>query len=319
MSWQRELDELRAARAHGARDGRRRQGAAPARGRPAHRARAHRAAGRRRQLPRGRRHRRQGRVRRRRQPEDAHARQLRHGPGQHRRPAGGRAGRRLHGARRLGRRHHPHEADPGRAHGQRAAAADHPHHRGLGRRRLGQDHRDHGARQPAGPARHLPVRLPVPRRQPRHRAGRRAGPRLGRRPRRRAAGGQPLLGHDQVHLGHVRGRARRWWRGIGQNLEQAGAGRLGGAVPGRRRRPCGRHRGGGVRVRPPLPVLPAVLGLQRGAARPSAAIRADRREEMLFSRHPARPAQGLQDAARSSTPSSTRARSSRWARCSAGR
>ena len=35
-------------------------------------------------------------------------------------------------------------------------------------------------------------------------------------------------------------------------------------------------------------------------------------------RHPARPAQGLQDARRSSTLSSTRARSSRWARCSGG-
>ena len=47
--------------------------------------------------------------------------------------------------------------------------------------------------------------LPVPGRQPRHRAGRGAGARLGGRPRRGAAGGQPLLGHDQGDLGHVRG------------------------------------------------------------------------------------------------------------------
>ena len=44
MTWQPELDELRSARAHGARDGRARQGPAPARRRPAHGARAHRPA-----------------------------------------------------------------------------------------------------------------------------------------------------------------------------------------------------------------------------------------------------------------------------------
>ena len=60
---------------------------------------------------------------------------------------------------------------------------------------------------------------------------------------------------------------------IGQDLEQAGARRLGGAVPGRRRRPRRRHRGGSLPVRAPLPVLPAVLGLRRAGRAASAPIR----------------------------------------------
>ena len=74
------------------------------------------------------------------------------GRAQDRRPACRGDRRRLHGARRLGRRH-----DQGKGHLHRALrqpvsrAAD-PHDRGLGRRRLGQDHRDHRPRQRAGRA-----------------------------------------------------------------------------------------------------------------------------------------------------------------------
>ena len=172
-----------------------------------------------------------------------------------------------------------------------------------------------GARQPAGPARHLPVRLPVSRRQPGHRAGGGAGARLGGGARRGAAGGQPLLGHDQVHLGHVRGRAA----GGGAHRpgpRQAGARRLGGAVPGRRRRPRGRDGGGGVRMRAPLPVLPAVLGLQRAGARASASIRPTGARRCCSRSSRATAARSTR-CGRSSRRWSTRARSSRWARCSA--
>ena len=41
--------------------------------------------------------------------------------------------------------------------------------------------------------------------------------------------------------------------------QQAGVGRLGGAVPGRRRRPRGGDRGGGVPMRAPFPVVSALL------------------------------------------------------------
>ena len=139
------------------------------------------------------------------------------------------------------------------------------------------------------------VRLPVPRRQPRHRAGGGAGARLGGGPRRGAAGGQPLLDHDQDHVGHVRGGAA----GGGARRpepQQAGAGRLGGAVPGRRRRPRGGDRGGGVPMRAPLPVVSALLGPQRaGAGRAHRSRRPARGEAVLGD--PARPPQGLQDAA----------------------
>jgi len=52
--------------------------------------------------------------------------------------------RRLHGARRLSRRHHQGKGHLHRALCQPVSRAADPHDRGLGRRRLGQDHRDHG-------------------------------------------------------------------------------------------------------------------------------------------------------------------------------
>ena len=79
--------------------------------------------------------------------------QLRDGPRPDRRPAGRRGRRRFHRARRLGRRD---DHAKSRLHGRADARTSlrvpiDPHHRRLGRRRLGQDDRDHRPRQPAGP------------------------------------------------------------------------------------------------------------------------------------------------------------------------
>ena len=52
---------------------------------------------------------------------------------------------------------------------------------------------------------------------------------------------------------------------LGQDLDQAGARRRRDPDPRRRRRSCRRHRGGGVRLRPALPVLSAVVGLRAAA------------------------------------------------------
>ena len=283
MTWQPELDELRArermAREMGGAD----KVEAPARRRPAHGARAHRPAGRPGQLPRDRRHRRQGRVRRRQQADQADAGQLRHGPRQDRRPAGGGARRRLHGARRLGRRHHPGEADPGRAHGQRAARC----RSSASSRARAAAARSRPSRPPGAPTCRAGVgiaaRSTSTRRQHGHRAGGRAGPGLGGRPRRGAAGGQPLLGDDEGHLGACSSPARRWWRALGQKLDkqelggweiQCAAGAVDHAVDTEEE---------AFALRAPLPVLSALVGL-RACRRAGRAHRrsADRREEMLF-------------------------------------
>ena len=80
---------------------------------------------------------------------------------------------------------------------ERVAPADRAHHRGLGRRRLGQDHRDDGRVQPARRHRHPHAATSIMTDNLAHGAGGGAGAGLGRRARRGAAGGQPLLGDDQ--------------------------------------------------------------------------------------------------------------------------
>ena len=133
-----------------------------------------------------------------------HAGQLRVRPRPHRRPAGGGGRRRLHRARRLGRCVDRQQAADGRRHGDRVPPADRAHHRRLGRRRLGQDHRDHGRVQPARRHRHH-ARLLAHDRQPGRGAGGRARawarwPGWARRGWRR-----PLLGDDAA-IGDVRRR-----------------------------------------------------------------------------------------------------------------
>ena len=74
----------------------------------------------------------------------------------------------------------------------------------------------------------------------------------------------------------------------------------------------------GVRLRPPLPVLPALVGLRRAAAR-SAHRRSGAARGVAVRRHPARHPQGLPHPRRSSRRWSTRAASSRWASSTAAR
>ena len=100
----------------------------------------------------------------------------------------------------------------------------------------------------------------------------------------------------KIDLGDVRRRAAGG-RAHRPEARQAGARRLGDPVPGRRRRPCGRHRGGGVRS---ARAASCPTCRPRSTASPPRGERddpADRREETLFSVDPARPPQGLQDAA----------------------
>ena len=103
-----------------------------------------------RQLPRDRRDFRGRRIQRERRTHQSDAGELRVRPRQDRRPAGGRGRRRFHGARRFGRCVDLGEAADGRGDGARLPAADHPRHRRLRRRRLGEDHRDQGRGQSAG-------------------------------------------------------------------------------------------------------------------------------------------------------------------------
>ena len=91
---------------------------------------------------------------------------------------------------------------------------------------------------------------------------------------------------------------------LGQELDKQ---ELGGAeiqTRSRRRRQRRRHRGGGLRLRAALPVLPAVVGL-RAAAGAALRRRPGARRRIADERGAARPAQGLQDAARSSRRWST--------------
>ena len=72
------------------------------------------------------------------------------GRGADRRPARRGRRRRLHRARRLGRRHDSRSRASSSSDGQRVSRAARAHDRGLGRRRLGEDDRDHRPRQRAG-------------------------------------------------------------------------------------------------------------------------------------------------------------------------
>ena len=241
MSWQPEMDELRRRQAlASAWAGR--QGQAPARRRPADGARAHRPAARPGLVPRDRQHRRQGRVRRQERPGRPHAGQLRDRPRHDRRPAGRGDGRRLHGARRLGRRHDQGEGPLHRALRQPVPHADHPADRRLGRRRLGQDHRDHRPRQRAGRARLGMVvqnmgTVPV--------VGLGLGSVAG--PGRGAAGGVALLGDGEGDVGDVRRRPAGGEAAEPASCTKGGTGRLGDPAARRRRRRGGRQRGGGLR------------------------------------------------------------------------
>ena len=257
----------RTARAHraGEGDGRRRPRRPPAPGRPAHRPRAHRPHAGRRQLPRDRRHRRQGHVRRG-QPRDhrVHAGQLRVRPRHRRRPPGGGRRRRLHAARRLGGCLDQGQAEDVGADRGRVPHADHPADRRLRRRRLGEDDRDHRARQPAGRA--VGDHLVRPGGEQHGRgAGGGAGPGVGGGPGRGAAGGQPLLGDGEGDVGGVR-RRPAGGGAAGRAAHQAGTRRLGGAACLRRGGPRGGHRGRGVRRRAAVPVVSARLDLGRAAA-----------------------------------------------------
>ena len=108
-------------------------------------------------------------------------------------------------------------------------------------------------------------------------------PRLRCRARCRAGRRQPLFHHDEIDLGHVRRRAACG----GQDRRQAEPGqgqarRLGDPVRGRRHRRCRGHRGRSVRTGAALPVLPAVVRATACRRAGRATIRADRREERLF-------------------------------------
>ena len=163
--WQRELDELELRQRHAKAMGGADKVRAPARRRPPDHSRAYRPAGRPRVAARDRIGRRCRGLRRAAEPPVADAVQSHLGPRHDRRPAGDRVGRRLYRARRLGRCDHPREDRDRRAHGQRAAAPHHPHCRRLGRRRIGEDDRDDGPRQPAGRPRRLVHALQVHDRQ----------------------------------------------------------------------------------------------------------------------------------------------------------
>ena len=194
----------------------------------------------------------------------------------------------------------------------RVPPADHPHHRGLGRRRLGQDHRDQRARQPARRHRRH-ARLLLHDRQP------------GARCRWSALGLGSVAGLGAARLAashysvmtkttrRCSSPARRWWRGWARRSSKQELGGWEIQTPRRRHRPRGRHRGGGLRLRAPLPVLPAVVGpraCRRGAAATTTRERAD---EMLLERRSRATAARSTRCGRSSRRWSTRARSSRWA------
>ena len=220
----------RAPAPRGVRGGARRPGArgATARRRATHHPRACRAPGRRRKLPRAGQDRRARHLRRQERARNAHAVQLHLRPGPGRRPSGGHRRRRLHRARRLGRRDDQGQAQHVRADGPRAAPAADPSGGGLGRRRLGEDHRDHRPRQRSGRRRLGPGRD-----QHGHDPARGPRPGLGGRSRRRAPGRRALLGDDQGQVGDVRGRPAGG-RAARAEAHQERAGRLGDPAQGRR-------------------------------------------------------------------------------------
>ena len=189
------------------------------------------------------------------------------------------------------------------------------HHRGLGRRRLGQDDRDDGARQPA-------------RRRRRHGLFNYADRNLSAVPVvALGLGSVAGLGAARLAASHysVMTKASAMFVAgppvvarLGRAASQAGARRLGDPVPRRRRRRRGRHRGGGVRpapaafsptCRPRCTSLPPVAPCDDDPARRDEALIAPSR---ATARQPTR-------CARSSRRWSTRARSSRWGGSSAAR
>ena len=155
MNWKSEMDELRRREEFAEELGGPGAGQAAARRRAVHDPRAHRPARGSAELPRDRQDRREAPpTTRKNDLKKLDAVELRLRPGAARRAAGGRGRRRLHRARRFGGRHHQGQAQPVRADGQRAAPAADAHRRGVGRRRLGEDHRDDRAAPmcPASPA-----------------------------------------------------------------------------------------------------------------------------------------------------------------------
>ena len=189
---------------------------------------------------------------------DLHARELHFRPREDRRPHGGRRRRRFHGARRIGGRLDPREADDGRRHGAAVPPADHPRHRGIGRRWLGEDHRDQGPRQSARAGRR-DARLSADDGIARRGADGRPRPRLGCGPRRGASHLDALFRDDEEVRDVRRRSAGR--RASRAGSQQGGSRRLAGADAQRRDRPCGRDRGRSLRMRAQVPVLSAFVGL----------------------------------------------------------
>ena len=286
MDWQKEMDELRRREEFAERAGRAGAGEAAARRAGGYTIRERiDAAGRRRQLPRDRaRSPGSASYDAQQRPRGAHAVQLRLRAGPGRRPAGGDRRRRLHRARRLGRRHDQGQAQPVRADGQRAAPAADPARRGLGRRRLGQDHRDDGPRQRAR----------------RVDGWERVVDNMGTVPRV-ALGLGSVAGLGAAHLAAahysvmVKDKSALFVAGppvverLGQKLtkNELGGWQIQLKAGARRRR--GRHRRGGLRVRAALPLLPAVLRLRPAAARARRPTIPQRREEWLFDAIPRDP------------------------------
>ena len=216
---------------------------------------------------------------------DVHARELRDGPRPHRRPAGRRRRRRLHRARRRGRRVDLPEAGARRAHGERPRPADRAARRRLGRRRLGEVARDRAAR-----VRAVQPGLGVGRREPRD-ACRWSSLCLGS-----VAG----LGAARVVTSHysmmvkgtspaVRRRARRSSNRLG--IETVDKETLGGSAIHTRNGAVDDEvddRGRGVRARPPVPLVPPALGRRAAAARPSRPTTPSAREALARRRDPAR-------------------------------
>ena len=147
------------------------------------------------------------------------------------------------------------------------------------------------------------------RREPRDGARRVVLPRLGRRARRGARRHEPLQRDGEGHVAAVRRRAAGR-RAARRRRRQGDARRQRDPHAQRRGRRRGRDRGRGVRARPAVPLVPAVVGRRAAAARDRVDDDPQRRDESLLDGDPARPAQGLQGARRSSRPSSTATRGS---------
>ena len=241
-------------------------------------------------LPRDRRDRRQGHLRRARRADRLPAREHDRRAGADRRTPRGAPGRRLHGARRGGRRRDLAEDGLRRADGARSApAARAPRRRDRGRRQR-EAPRDDGLH-----VRAVRSRLGARRREPLGRARGRRGARARRRARGGARGGLAFLGDRARDVTAVRRRPAGRGGGDGRGAGQGAARRLADADRGRRGRQRGGGRGRCARPTAALPVLPAAermgapadLELERPAGPP-------RREPHLD--RPARAAQAVQGA-----------------------